>query len=336
MRFLTLISLLTLFSYSFGGNVTIICHGGAGSVAPSRFIGKYRGTVLAVQIGYNILKTNGTSLDAVEAAVRSMEVDEEFNAGYGSVLTSEGKVEMDACIMDGETMKVGAVTGVQNIFHTITLARKVMEKTRYNFLSPEGAMKLAKDEGFQFLPEGTLVTERAKLSLENWKRNQNQSLGEQVGEGGTVGCAAYDINGNLAAATSTGGLTGKMSGRIGDTPIVGGGTYADNKLGALSATGTGEVIMKSVLVYDILKRYEYKQISLQQAAQEACDDMTERYDDDGGVIGLDKDGNVAIGFSSPQMSWAYQNEPENVHYGIEHEISHIYNIAECKSKNCFQ
>jgi beta-aspartyl-peptidase (threonine type) len=196
--------------------------------------------VLAAQIGFTILENGGSALDAVEAAIRSMEVDEEFNAGYGSVLNSDGQVEMDACIMDGDTMKVGAVTGVQNIFHPITLSRKVMEKTRYNFLSPTGAMKLAKDEGFQFLPEGTLATDRAKASLENWRRNQNQSLSEMVGEGGTVGCAAYDTFGNLAAGTSTGGLTGKMPGRIGDTPIVGGGTYADNRLGALSATGTGE------------------------------------------------------------------------------------------------
>lgn len=133
-----------------------------------------------------------------------MEVDSNFNAGYGSVLNSEGEVEMDACIMDGDTMKVGAVTGIQNIFHPITLSRRVMDKTRYNFLSPRGAIELAKSEGFHFLPVGTLVSQNSLDSFENWKRNQNASLSSMVGEGGTVGCVARDSFGNLAAGTSTG------------------------------------------------------------------------------------------------------------------------------------
>lgn len=133
-------------------------------------------------MGYNLLKDGKTALDAVEEAIKTMEVDEEFNAGYGSVLTSAGEVEMDACIMDGSNMKVGAVTGVQDIFHTISLARKVMEKTKFNFLGAKGAMELAKKEGFPFLPPGTLVTKRARDSLERWRVNQNVSLGETVGQ----------------------------------------------------------------------------------------------------------------------------------------------------------
>ncbi|KAL7028152.1 hypothetical protein ACKWTF_005739 [Chironomus riparius] len=231
---------------------TVICHGGAGSVDASRYVGKYRGTVLAVQLGYEVLKNGGSPMDAVEIAIKSMEVDENFNAGYGSVLTSAGEVEMDACIMDGSNMKVGAITGMQDIFHPITLARRVMEKTKFNFLGAEGAMNLAKSEGFEFLPKGTLATQRAKDSLERWRQAQNVSLGEMVGEGGTVGCVAIDLNGNIVAGTSTGGLTGKMPGRIGDTPIVGAGTYADNYMGGLSATGTGKFSLK--ISYQVEKK----------------------------------------------------------------------------------
>lgn len=137
----------------------------------------------------------------------------------------------------------------------------------------------------------------------------------QIGEGNTVGAVAIDSNGNIAAATSTGGLTGKMSGRIGDSPIIGAGTYADNKFGGFSATGDGEVIMKAVLVHDIIKRMEYLGKDIQTAAQNACDEMTEKFSGDGGVIGIDKDGNVAIAFSSDQMSWAYQ-KGRQVFYGI--------------------
>lgn len=183
----------------------------------------------------------GSVLDAVEAAVKSMELDSKFNAGYGSVLTRDGEVQMDACIMDGKTMKIGAVTGVEDIFHPISLARHVMEKTKYNFLGSKGAMELAAEEGFKFLRPGTLITDYARDSLERWEerefinpeanlevniekligRFKTISLNFQIGEGNTVGAVAIDEFGNIAAATSTGGLTGKMSGRIGDAPIPG-------------------------------------------------------------------------------------------------------------------
>lgn len=185
-----------------------------------QFPGKYRGTVLATQLGYNVLKAGGSAIDAVEAAIRSMEVDPNFNCGYGSVLNYDGEVEMDACLMDGsdgpngqEPLNVGAVTGVQDIYHPITLARRVMEKTKYNFLSPKGAMALAESEKFEFLPPGSLITQRARDSLNRWKQQQNDSSGENfkfIQEGNTVGAVAIDASGNIAAGTSTGGLTGKM------------------------------------------------------------------------------------------------------------------------------
>lgn len=256
-------------------------------------------------------------MDAVEAAVKSMELDSNFNAGFGSVLTRDGEVQMDACIMNGQTMEVGAVTGVKDIFHPITLARRVMEKTNFNFLGSAGAMELASEEGFKFLKPGTLVTNFARESYERWKENQivNPESKADIGEGNTVGAVAIDEFGNIAAATSTGGLTGKFSSRIGDAPIPGAGTYSDNNIAGLSATGDGEAIMKAVLVFDILKRMEYLGENIQEASEKACENMSEKFDGDGGVIAIDKDGNVGVAFSSNQMSWAYQ-KGNTIFYGI--------------------
>ena len=276
-------------------------------------------------------------VDAVEAAVRSMELDQYFNAGYGAVLTSEGNVEMDACIMNGKTMEVGAVTKVCDILHPISLARSVMEKIPYNFLGGEGAMKFAKEHGFQILPPGSLVSTYAKESLLEWKRRQVNGMNNTlltVGEVGTVGAVAIDKDGNIAAATSTGddlnyflffiiissyllkgGLTGKMPSRVGDTPIVGAGTYSDNNIGGISATGTGESIMKAVLVFDILKRMEYLNEDIQTASDTVNQRMKERFPGDGGTIAIDKKGNVGISFTSNRMAWAYQKE-NTIYYGI--------------------
>lgn len=178
-----------------------------------------------------------------------MEVDDFFNAGYGSVLNSEGDVEMDASIMDGSSLSVGCVTGIIDILHPISVARKVMEKTPHNFLASNGAMEFAIREGFEKLPAGSLVTDKAIAAWEKWKESQIQ-----VGGLGTVGVVAIDKYGNIAAATSTGGMTGKLPGRVGDTPLIGSGTYADNNIGGVSSTGNGEAIMKHVLTHDIIKR----------------------------------------------------------------------------------
>ncbi|CRK91256.1 CLUMA_CG004936, isoform A [Clunio marinus] len=302
MKLFILFVILINFSFIFAIEPVVIVHGGAGSVAESRFPGKYRGTILAAKVGYNVLKETGSVLDAVEHAVRSMELDDDFNAGYGSVLTRDGEVQMDACIMDGRTMDVGSGTGVQDIYHPITLARRVMEKTQYNFLGATGAMELAKSEGFWFLPKDALVSDFARDGLERWKQNQliNATGKVDIGEGNTVGAVAIDEFGNIAAATSTGGITGKMSGRIGDAPMVGAGTYSDNNLAGLSATGEGEVIMKAVLVFDILKRMEYLGEDIQTASKIACDEMTAKFNGDGGVIAIDK--NVHGGAGDIPMS----------------------------------
>ncbi|XP_070506803.1 isoaspartyl peptidase/L-asparaginase-like [Chironomus tepperi] len=278
--------------------------------------GKNKGAILSVKTGYKILQAGGSALEAVEKAIHVMEADTNFNAGNGSVLSEDGEVEMDACIMDGSNMKVGAVTAIKNILHPISLARAVMEKTFYNFLGAKGAMTLAINQSFPILEPGELVTQAARDALARYLLTRDPTIKENIGEGGTVGCVARDSKGNLAAGTSTGGLVGKLSGRIGDTPIVGGGTYADNKMGAMSATGTGEVIMKAVLVFDILRTASLTKESLNNVAAQKVKEMMDRYNGDGGVIGIDRNGRFAMAFSSPQMSWASQNSIDKIHYGV--------------------
>lgn len=189
----------------------------------------------------------GCALDAVEAAVKHMELDPDFNAGYGSVLTTEGTVEMEASIMDGKTLKAGCVTGVVDIMHPITAARRVMEKTPHNFLGFHGANRfIEQQQDFELLKPGALVTDHAVQALEHWKEDNKSGnlkfakteIGHGKSEKGeTVGAVAVDQYGNIAVATSTGGITGKLPGRIGDTPVIGSGTYADNRYGGCSTTG---------------------------------------------------------------------------------------------------
>lgn len=224
----------------------VLVHGGAGDIPSSRVQGKLRGVRESAQIGYYILMQTGNVLEAVEAAVKHMELDQDFNAGYGSVLTTEGTVEMEASIMDGKTLKAGCVTGVVEIMHPITAAKKVMEKTPHNFLGFHGANRFIKQQEFEILQPGALVTDHAVAALEHWKEDQKSGnlkfakteIGHRKDEKGeTVGAVAIDQYGNIAVATSTGGITGKLPGRIGDTPVIGGGTYADNRYGGCSTTG---------------------------------------------------------------------------------------------------
>lgn len=291
----------------------VLVHGGAGTISEDRIPGKYRGSKLAVRVGYRVLMNNGSVLDAVEEAVRIMESDSNFNAGYGSVLNYDGVVEMDASIMDGATLQAGCVAGVQDVLHPITLARRVMEQTRHNFLVGEGLLNFTRQQGIEILsPPGQLVTQRSKDSLEAWKENAGAF---SVGEGGTVGAVAIDQYGNIAAATSTGGLTGKHPGRVGDSPILGAGTYADNLLGGISVTGDGDIIMKVSLAYDILKRMEYLGVGIDEAAKDALAAMSNRLEGEAGIVALDAAGNVGIAFNSQQMSWAYQRG-NVVAYGV--------------------
>lgn len=247
---------------------------------------------MAARIGYETLKSTGNVVDAVQQAVAYLESNPNYNAGYGGVLTWDGNVEMDAAIMNGYDLNAGCVSVAKDIMHPISLARSIMDKTRHKYLAGDGAMTYAKTEGFEFLPEGALVTENAKKALEDFKNsygNGSRFIEEQIfGSPGTVGAVAIDAYGNVAAATSTGGITGKMPGRIGDSPILGGGTYADNASGCVSATGNGETIMRYNVASRILALTEIFGLSAQEATVKVLDEMTERFKQTAGVISIDR------------------------------------------------
>ncbi|MEX2701693.1 MAG: isoaspartyl peptidase/L-asparaginase, partial [Candidatus Baldrarchaeota archaeon] len=226
----------------------ILVHGGAWNIPDELVEDHIKGVENAANIGWEILRNGGSALDAVEEAVKAMEDDPTFDAGKGSFLNEEGFVELDAIIMDGATLDVGAVAAVRNIKNPVVLARKVMELTEHVLLVGEGANRFAKKIGMKTVDLSELVLER---EIERWKKFKEgkisiEKLFEQTPKG-TVGAVALDKHGNFAAATSTGGVAGKMVGRVGDTPIVGCGAYADNNYGAVSSTGHGEKIMKIVL-----------------------------------------------------------------------------------------
>lgn len=288
-------------------------HGGAGTISEPRWPAAYRGTKQAVRLGYDILSAGGSALDAVEMAVKSMELDENFNCGYGSVLTLNYTVEMDASIMDGATLNAGCVTLVKDIFHPISLARRVMDKTPHTFLGGDATRQLSNAEGFKILEEGALVTERARIALDAFINGQ---LREDMTSMGTVGAVAIDENGNVAAATSTGGMTGKYVGRIGDTPLLGSGTYADNRFGAVSTTGYGEYIMRFNLAKDILNRMRFLEESPVEATQNSLLEMVDVTGFTAGAITISKDGELGFNWSSETMSFAYQRTSEEICYGV--------------------
>ncbi|XP_069358535.1 probable isoaspartyl peptidase/L-asparaginase CG7860 isoform X4 [Maniola hyperantus] len=275
------ILLLTVRGY-FAMEPIILIHGGAGDIADSRVKGKFDGVKIAVIAGHKILEQGGSALDAVEAAVVSMEDDENFNAGYGSVLNLRGEVAMEASIMRGEDLNVGAVTLVKDFRHPISIAHKVLTDSPHSFLGGEGAKLFA--------------LEKAGV--------------------GTVGAVAIDKHGHIAVATSTGGMSGKAVGRIGDTPLIGSGTYADDNVGGVSTTGHGESILKYCLAHSIIKLME-NGTDAATATREAVTGMTDRLKNTAGAITLSKNGDVGIFFSSKRMSWAYIKS-NKIYYGIEH------------------
>ncbi|XP_037814607.1 probable isoaspartyl peptidase/L-asparaginase GA20639 [Lucilia sericata] len=317
---------------------TILVHGGAGDISDSKIPIAKHGVKLAARIGYETLKSTGNVVDAVQQAVQYLESDPNFNAGYGGVLTWEGNVEMDAAIMNGYDLNAGCVSVAKDIMHPISLARSIMDKTRHKYLAGEGAMAYAKAEGFEFLPEGALVTENAKKALENFKNSFNNGsrfIEEEIfGSPGTVGAVAIDAYGNVAAATSTGGITGKMPGRIGDSPILGGGTYADNASGCVSATGNGETIMRYNVASRILALTEMFGLSAQEATVKVLDEMTERFKQTAGVISIDPKGNLGIYFTSRRMSWAYQRGGE-LHFGVDKGEDNVEIVGEPRLKMDF-
>ncbi|XP_039995745.1 isoaspartyl peptidase/L-asparaginase [Xiphias gladius] len=292
----------------------VVVHGGAGHIPKERSEKSTAGVCSAARAGYTILQAGGSSMDAVVEAVSQLENNPFFNAGCGSVLNVKGEVEMDAIVMDGKTLGSGAVSAVRNIANPIQLARLVMDKTSHACLTAEGANQFAWAMGVPKVPQESLITEYSRM---RWKKNLDLDANPvecQMGKMGTVGAVAVDSEDNIACATSTGGMLNKMEGRVGDTPCIGCGGYADNKMGAVSTTGHGEAIMKVTLARLILFYMEQGQ-SVEAASDLGLAYMKSRVGGLGGVVTLDPQGRWAARFSSLQMAWAAAQK-ETLHYGL--------------------
>ena len=274
---------------------SIAIHGGAGTITRKNMTPEkenaYRSKLKeTLNVGYSILNKGGTSLDAVEATIRIMENSELFNAGKGAVFTNAGTNELDASIMDGRNLKAGAVARVKTVKNPISAARKVMEETWHVMLSGDGADKFAKEQGLDIVDPNYFYTQRRWDSLKKI----------QVEKHGTVGCVALDKHGNLAAGTSTGGLTNKRWGRVGDSPIIGAGTYANNQTCAVSGTGQGEYFIRGNVAYDVSAIMEYKGKSVGEAAQNVIRKLSDM-GGNGGIITMDSKGNISMPFNTAGM-----------------------------------
>lgn len=279
------------------GIYTIVIHGGAGTISknlPDSVKESYENSLKhALQIGKDILAKGGSGLDAVEKVINYFENDPKFNAGKGAVYTSTGEHELDASIMCGKDLTTGAVAAVKHIKHPISVARLVMENSKHVLFACDGAEEFAKKMGVQLVPNSYFDT---KKRYEQWQEIHNK---ERAKEKGTVGCVVLDEYGNLYAGTSTGGLTDKMPGRIGDSPLINDGTYANNKTCAVSCTGTGELFIRNTVAYNVSALMEYKNYSLKKAADEMI--FKRLKPGDGGLIAVDREGNYATPFNTTGM-----------------------------------
>ncbi|KAM4845195.1 isoaspartyl peptidase/L-asparaginase [Thomomys bottae] len=295
--------------------VVVVHGGGASNFSTERKERVRQGIIRAAKMGYKILRDGGSAVDAVECAVAILENDPEFNAGCGSVLNINGDIEMDASIMDGRDLSSGAVSAVRCIANPVKLARLVMEKTPHCFLTDQGAAKFAQDMGVQQIPVEELITARNKKHLEREKEElgaQKPDCGKHLG---TVGAVAMDCRGNLAYATSTGGIVNKMVGRVGDSPCIGSGGYADNNIGAISTTGHGESILKVNLARLALFHIEQGK-TVEQAADLSLEYMKSRVKGLGGLIVISKTGEWTARWTSTSMPWAAAQDGK-VYAGID-------------------
>lgn len=303
----------------------VLVHGGAGDIPDSGVRNKLDGVRRAAVEGHRVMERTGCVLEAVVAAVTVMEDLEGFNAGRGSVLTLDEKVEMEAQIMEGGNLGAGCVTLLRNVKNPIVVARSVMEKTPHTFLGGEGAETFAKQTGAEFAGDDYFKTSAAVSALERFKAAKSKA--PRVTEiGDTVGCVAVDFQGHTATATSTGGINGKYPGRIGDTPILGSGGYADDSLATVSTTGYGESIMRYNLAQRVLTGIAQGK-SAQQASEESVRGMTDRVGNTAGVITLTPSGQVGVAFTSKRMAWAYV-EADTLNYGIEQGQHLTMDVAE--------
>jgi len=298
------------------GKTGLVIHGGAGAIAPEKLTPPVERDLLyglqrALEEGYRILKNGGPSLDAVVASVRVLEDNPLFNAGRGSVFTSAGKHEMDAAIMDGKTLRAGAVGGVYRVKNPINLARAVMEQSPHVMIIGEGAELFAQQVGVELVDEKYFDTDERWQALQRIQQAEAnaRSTGEKMAVSdqdrhGTVGAVALDKQGNLAAATSTGGNTNKRPGRLGDTPIIGAGTYADNRTCAVSATGDGEYFIRVAAAHEISALMDHCGISVEEAANAAMAKITS-LGGGGGLIAIDGKGNISLPFNTVGMYRGY-------------------------------
>jgi beta-aspartyl-peptidase (threonine type) len=303
----------------------MVVHGGAGTILPEQMTPEreqeYRAKLTeALQAGHAVLRDGGTSLAAVEATIRILEDSPLFNAGRGAVFTADGTNSLDAAIMDGATLAAGAVAGVRDVRNPITLARLVKDRSPHVMLSGAGAEQFAREQGIESTPVSYFRTEHRWQQLQDAQAAERAqagadtvaSSGPRSDKFGTVGAVALDQAGHLAAGTSTGGMTNKKWGRIGDSPIIGAGTYAGPRC-AVSATGWGEYFIRNVVAYDVCARMEYGNVSLARAAEDVIlRKLEEQERDTGGIIAMDAEGNIAMPFNTPGMYRGWVDAEGNV------------------------
>ncbi|NDC40451.1 MAG: isoaspartyl peptidase/L-asparaginase [Chitinophagia bacterium] len=295
-----------------GNPIAIAIHGGAGTIQRSTMTAALQaeyeaGLASALQAGYACLEHGGSALDAVTEAVTVLEDFPLFNAGRGSVFNHVGQHEMDAAIMEGNKLSAGAVTGVNGIKNPVQLARLVMEQTPHVLLSGSGAMEFARQQGIALLPDDYFYVAQRYQQWQEALQEGAVRLDHSERKFGTVGAVALDASGDLAAATSTGGMTNKQWGRVGDTPIIGAGTYARNNTCAVSCTGHGEVFMKAVVAHEIASLMAYGGLGVAEAAEKVVMDTLVKMGGEGGVIALDAQGNIVMPFNSEGMYRACRN-----------------------------
>lgn len=293
---------------------SLVIHGGAGhfnseSYSVEQEADYERNLQAALEAGKAILSSGGASADAVQAAIVVLEDCPLFNAGKGAVFTAEGINEMDASFMDGTSLNCGAVTGIQRVKNPIKAARGVMDESEHVFFSGKGATSFAENLGLELVDSSYFKTEKSWNRYLRVKAKEESSalILEKPDKFGTVGCVALDQNGNICAGTSTGGMTWKRNGRIGDSPVISAGTYADSKVGGISCTGHGEYFIRAAVAHDIIARSDYKYISLEDAAEEVIMEKLVEMGGEGGVVGLDHYGRALMVFNSTGMFRGYAN-----------------------------
>ncbi len=300
------------YSQNKTNNYVIVIHGGAGYANPESIPEQKQKLYIqkmteAINAGKEILENNGTSIETVEKVISILEDSPLFNAGKGAVFTHQGTNEMDASIMDGKTLNAGAVAGVKDIKNPIKAARKVMTDSKHVLLSGKGASEFAKNNGLKIVDTSYFYTKS------NWDYLQKVIEKEdEKSKHGTVGCVVIDKHGNLAAGTSTGGMTNKKYGRIGDSPIIGAGTYANNNTCAVSCTGHGEYFIRYAVAYDMSAMMEYQGVDIGKAAIEIIMKKLKKAGGNGGLIAIDKNGEIVMVFNTPSMFRAYVKEGEEV------------------------